>query len=128
MSSWKQKYLGLIIEDRKTTTHALLERLADGESLCCRIVAGWQDEKNPDRLLINRVNIIIYAINFSKGKTVFLVECYLFGDLPLGLKPGKYRLEFNRFCTCDKLPDDMFETSDEVLISARELFSPNQLI
>lgn len=128
MKAWKEKYRGLVLDDRETSTHTLFERLADGKGLDCKVVVGWQQgsSDNPSRLMPNQIRIIIYAIRFHKSKTEFSVDCYVFGDLPIGLKPGKFQLTFNRFCTCRELPAEMFETDDEVMISVQELYDPLQ--
>lgn len=128
MKTWQDKYRGLILDDRETSTHTLFERLADGKGLDCKIVEGWEggNSENPGCLMINQIHIIIYAIKFHKSKTEFSVECYLFGDLPIGLKPGVFQLTFNRFCNCRELPPEMFETDDEVLISVQDLYDPLQ--
>ena len=128
MGPYQDEYKALIIQDHSTSTHILLERIADGKGLECKIVTEWESIGNiPKNVLDNRINLVFYAIEFDRIKTKFIVKGHIFGDLPLGLKPGKYQFEFNRLCICEELPEEMFETNEEVAVSASELFESSQL-
>lgn len=125
MSSYQDKYLGLVIDDRETSTHILFERLADGKGLDCKIILAW--EKNgilPLKKLPNRIRLVIYAIDFDKKKTEFTINGYIFGDLPIGLKSGKYQLVFNRYSICENLPDEMYESENAPVFRISEMYDP----
>lgn len=128
MKPYQDSYLAIIIEDHETSTYELFSRLADGNGLECRIVTEWDNTGEiPGKVLDNRIRLIFYSIKFDPKKTEFTVSGYIFGDFPIGLKPGKYKLIFNRFLSCHEIPEDMFESNDEAVVSASELLGSNTI-
>lgn len=128
MKPYRDIYLAIIIEDHETTTYEFLARIADGKGLECRIVTEWDETGEiPRKILDNRIRLVFYGIKFDSQKTEFTVLGYVFGDFPVGLKPGKCELTFNRFLLCSELPEEMFESDDEVLVSASELLGSNNI-
>ena len=126
--SERDEIKGLMIEDHDTTTHTLLERIAEGKGLECRIITRWdRTGKLPEELADNRFRLVIYSVNFDRDKHQFTIDGYLFGDLPIGLKCGRYQMVFNRLTICEDLPEEMFDDDDMTSVRPSELCDPVQL-